>query len=44
IATKHHLKDKKMKNLPSDSDKIRSKKLHYLKTHYLWYPELSRLI
>lgn len=32
------------KNLPFVEDNIRSKKINYLITHYLWYPELSKLI
>ena len=53
IKAKHHiekkdfikmLKDRKIKNLSCDVDSFRSKKINYLKTHYLWYSELSKLI
>lgn len=32
------------KNLPSKKADKRSKKINYLKTHQLWYPELSKLM
>jgi len=53
IIIKHHLTEKELmtmlsnkeiKNLPCKSNDMRSKKINYLKTHYLWYSELSRLI
>lgn len=52
IISKHRIErskliemiEKKEKNLPFEPDNIRSKKINYLITHYLWYPELSKLI
>ena len=52
IISKHRIEkakliemiEKKEKNLPFEPDNIRSKKINYLKTHYLWYQELSKLI
>jgi hypothetical protein len=52
IISKHRIEkaklfemiEEKKKNLPSEPDSIRSKKINYLITHYLWYPELSKLI
>ncbi len=38
------LNNKEIKNLPFNEGNIRSKKINYLITHYLWYPELSKLI
>lgn len=49
IIAKHKVKETELadvlknKNLPSDTE-IRSKKINYLKTHYLWYQELSGFI
>lgn len=38
------LNNKKIKSLRFQKDNLLSKKIHRLKTHYLWYPELSGLI
>lgn len=52
IIQKHKLKERDLenllkqgeRNLPIASDDMRSRKINCLKTHYLWYPELSKLI
>lgn len=36
--------DESIKNLPCDSNNIRSKKINYIITHHVWYPELATLI
>lgn len=52
ILQKHKLKAKDLenlldrgeRNLPVTNDDMRSRKINCLKTHHLWYPELSKLI